>query len=367
MNRLKILAINPGSTSTKIAGFENHAELFSTTIDHLASELEVFSEVQDQLQYREDTIVFAVEKLGYSVADFDVYVGRGGGQVPLMGGVYVIDEKLVEHARIGMAGQHPAQLASQICFHFKTRFNKRAYVVNPPDVDEFQLLSRITGLKDVYRSSNIHALNQKEIAARYAQQNKTNYRDLNLIVCHLGGGISVTAHQKGKMIDSNSIIRGEGPMTPTRAGSLPTIALLDLAFSGQYTKKELYDKLTKNGGVIDHLGTSDLRSVETMIAQGDVYAGIVFDAMVYQIAKYVGQMAVVLKGEVDQIILTGGIANSRKLVDELSHYLNWISPLTVMAGEFEMQALCTGVLRVVAGEEDALRYSGIPVWQGFQD
>lgn len=367
MSRFKILAVNPGSTSTKLAAYENDKELFNVTIVHSAEDLKKFKEVQDQLVYREKTVVEEISKQGYTLESFDIYVGRGGGQVPISGGTYEINDKLVEHARIGIAGQHPAQLASQICYSFKKKYNKKAYIVNSPDVDEYQLLARITGLKNIYRSSGIHTLNQKEIALRYSHEHGTDYGKINLIICHIGGGISVTAHRHGKMIDSNNIIRGEGSMTPTRTGELATVTLLDMAFSGKYTRKELYDLLNKNGGIVDHLGTSDMKKVEKRISEGDEYAEVIYNAMIYQIAKSVGEMAVVLQGKVDNIILTGGISYSKKLVAELKTYIDWISEITVMAGEFEMEALASGALRVLTGEEQALEYTGKPVWQGFEE
>lgn len=364
-NIIKILAINPGSTSTKVGVFENEKGIFSTNISHDAEKLKEFKEVQDQLDYRSKVIEEELNKAGISLKAIDVFVGRGGGLVPVEGGVYKVTESLLQDARIGMSGQHPAQLASQICAQYADKYNGKAFVVNPPDTDEFQDIARITGLKGIYRESRVHALNQKEIALRYCKEKNQSYEEINLIICHIGGGISITAHSKGRMIDSNDIINGEGSMTPTRVGALPTVKLLKLCYSGKYSEKDLYNKLTKNGGLIDHLGTSDAREVEKLISKGDKYAKLVYDAMIYQIGKEVGSMAAVLKGNVDGIILTGGMSNSEYLVNSLKEYISWIAPITVMAGEFEMEALAAGALRVMQGVEEAKEYTGIPVWEGF--
>jgi butyrate kinase len=361
----RILAINPGSTSTKITVFENDQEIYRSNIAHEATELKRFKEVQDQLPYRKQAVVATLAERGYDIGDFDIFVGRGGGLVPIKGGTYAVNDQLLNHAAKGMSGQHPAQLASQICAAFVKEYGGRAFVVNPPDVDEFDDIARITGLKDIYRESRIHALNQKEIALRYCKENGKDYTKSNFIICHIGGGISVTAHSNGRMIDSNDIINGDGPMTPTRSGALPSVKILRMAFSGKYAEKELYTRLSKEGGLIDHLGTADAMEIEKRIASGDRHAELVYNAMMYQIAKSIGSYACVLRGRVDSIILTGGISNSKYLVENLTDYIAWIAPVAVMAGEFEMEALAAGALRVVVGEEAALQYTGKPIWQGF--
>ena len=360
----RILAINPGSTSTKIALFDNDKEVFSTTILHSADDLKAFRDITDQLDFRRETVENTLAERGYTLADIDAFSGRGGGLCSLPGGTYEINEQLVAHASVGMAGQHPAQLASQICRLFADDYNKRAFVVNPPDVDEFEEVSRITGIKGIYRESHIHALNQKEIALRYCTSCGSAYEDTNLIICHLGGGISITAHRKGRMIDSNDIIKGSGPMTPTRAGDMPYIEVINMAFSGRYTKKQLVDKLNKQGGLTDLFNTAEVRDVMKMAADGDHFADAALRAMVYQIAKYIGAMAAALKGEVDAVILTGGMSNSRDLTQQIAEHVNWISKIAVMPGEFELEALAAGALRVLRGEEKAKQYIGVPVWTG---
>ncbi|MDR1088151.1 MAG: butyrate kinase [Coriobacteriales bacterium] len=360
-----ILAINPGSTSTKIAVYEDEQELFSLNVEHDADVLKQFADVQDQLEYRKKTIVEALEDKGIDVSSIDVYVGRGGGLVAVDSGAFVVTDRLLEDARKGMAGQHPAQLGSQICDALAAQYGGKAYIYNAPDVDEYDSIARVSGLKGVYRQCHIHTLNQKEIALRYASEHDLDYDKINLIICHIGGGISVTAHRQGRMVDGNDIIRGEGPMTPTRAGSLPTIDMLDLCFRDGADKKAIKDRLTKNGGLIDHLGTADAREVEQRIKNGDAYAQIVYDAMLYQVAKSVGACAATLTGELEAIILTGGMAHSEYIVDFLREYIGWIAPLVVMPGEFEMEALAAGALRVARGEEEPKLYTGTPVWNGF--
>lgn len=361
----RILAVNPGSTSTKIALFDNDDEVFSETINHAAEDLKVFKEIQDQLGYRRDMVEKTMESKGYKLTEVDVFVGRGGGLLPLVGGTYEVTELLAEHASRGMTGNHPAQLASQICKQFAEKYDKKAFVVNPPDVDEFDDVSRVSGLKGVYRESHIHALNQKEIAIRFCASRGLKYEDVNLVICHLGGGISITAHKQGRMIDSNDIIKGSGPMTPTRAGDMPYMKILDMAFSGDYTKKQFIDKLNKDGGLTDHFGTADVREIRKLADAGDKYADIVYRGMVYQNAKYVGAMTVALKGKVDAIILTGGIANGKPFTDLMKEYIGWIAEVVVMPGEFELEALAAGALRVLRGEELAKTYTGVPVWNGF--
>jgi len=362
----RILAINPGSTSTKIALFDDDQEVFGKNLSHTKEELSQFKEIQDQKDFRRGCVEAAMAENGYKLEDVDVFVGRGGGLLALIGGTYKVTDLLAEHASRGMTGQHPAQLASQICKAFADKYGKPCFVVNPPDVDEFADISRVTGLKGIYRESHIHSLNQKEIALRYCAQAGKKYEESNIVVCHLGGGISVTAHSMGRMIDSNDIIKGSGPMTPTRAGDLPYVKVIEMAYSGKYTQKELTNRLNKNGGLLDHFGTDDGRIVEKMIAEGNTYAKTIYDGMLYQIAKYAGAMATAMKGKVDAIILTGGLSYSKYLVEFMKDYLGWISEIVVMPGEFEMEALAAGALRVMKGEEEAKIYSGTPRWTSFE-
>lgn len=356
-----ILAINPGSTSTKIAVFRNEQEILRKTMDHAPSELPG-TKVQEQLDFRREAVLQMLKEADIAVEDMDIFVGRGGGLVNTKGGVYEINEKLLEHARIGIMGQHPAQLASQICAQFREAYGGWAFVVNPPDVDEFIDVARMTGIRNVYRNSQVHALNQKEVALRCCREEGYDYQKVNLIVAHIGGGISVAAHRRGRMIDSNNILQGDGPMAPTRCGSVPVRQIVELCFDGRCSKEELLDKTSRSGGLMDLLGTADVCRIEERIQKGDTFAKTVYDTMIYQIAKAAGSCAAALEGEVQRIVLTGGIARSEYLVTSLKSRLEWIAPLRVYAGEYEMEALVHGALRAVCGEEPIIRYAGVPVW-----
>ena len=365
MKSYKVFAINPGSTSTKIAMFEGDKEVFSKNVSHDAEKLKEFKEISDQFDYRKETILKELAEAGQTLEGVDAFSARGGGLVNVEGGVYKVGEKLLEHARVGYTVKHPATLGAQLADAFAKEYGGVAFVVNPPDVDEFTDVARVTGLKGIYRESRIHALNQKEIGIRYAAKRGKKYEDLNLIICHIGGGISVTAHNHGKMVDSNDIANGDGPMAPTRCGQLPVKDVVTMCFSGKYTEKEMREKITKTGGLVDHLGTSDAREVTEMIKNGNQYAKLIYDAMIYEIGKTAGSMAAVLCGKVDGIIFTGGISHDKYVVEKLTEMLSFIAPITVMAGEFEMEALAAGAISVLSGKEEAKTYTGIPVWNGF--
>lgn len=363
--KYRIFAINPGSTSTKIALFENDKMIFSKNVAHEAEKLKEFKEISDQLPYRRQTILEEVEKAGYTLENVDAFSARGGALVGVEGGTYAVNDILLHHATIGFTVKHPAMLGSQLAHNFTETYGGKAFVVNPPDVDEFDEVARVTGFHDIVRESRVHALNQKEIGIRYAENIGKKYEELNLIIAHIGGGISVTAHRKGRMVDSNDIAQGDGPMAPTRAGQLPAVALARMCFSGKYTGKEIYTRITKTGGLVDHLGTSDAREVNKMIESGNKYAKLIYDAMIYQIGKAIGSYAAVLHGKVDAIIFTGGISNDRYVVEHLTEMVNFLAPVVVMAGEFELEALASGALRVLTGREKAKEYTGVPVWNGF--
>lgn len=362
----KILAINPGSTSTKVAVFENERVVMTCNVAHDAQLLKSLGGVQDQLEYRRETVENALREAGIDLEDIDVFVGRGGGLVPSEGGIYEVTERVLQDTCQGMQGEHPAQLGSQIASLYARQYGGRAFIVNSPDTDEMHDIARVTGLKDVWRAGNAHTLNQKEIALRWCASHGKQYEQARLIICHIGGGVSVAAHMGGKMVDTNSLIKGSGPMAPTRAGSLPTLELVNQCYSGQYTHAEMQARLLRNSGLIEHLGTSDAREVEARIAQDDAYAKFVYDAMIYQLGKSVGEFACVLKGRVDAIILTGGLAHSKYLVNALCEYIAWIAEVVLMPGEFEMEALASGGLRAMTGQEKVKEYTGAPTWSGFQ-
>ena len=365
MKSFKIFAINPGSTSTKIALFLNEEIILSENIVHSTEELAPYPEINDQLNYRKEIIIKVLEEAGQSLKDVDAFVGRGGGFKTVKSGVLEVNDLMLKDAYDGFAGQHPCNLAVQLANEFVSEFGGVAYTVNPPVVDELQDLARATGLKNVYRKSSIHALNQKEVGIRYAESKGKNYEELNLVIAHLGGGISVTAHSNGRMIDSSDNINGDGPMSPNRAGSIPALSILRLAFSGTYTEKELEKLLTREAGWTNHVGIADGIELGERIKNGDLQSKFIHDALGYQIAKNIGSYATVLKGNVEAIILTGGLSYDDSLVEMIKEMTGYIAPVVVMPGEFEMEALAAGALRVFRGEEEAQEYTGESVWQGF--
>jgi len=364
--KYRLCAMNMGSTSTKVAVFENEKMTFSVNVAHDARKLDEFNEIVDQLPYRKETILQELARQNISLEGMDAFIGSGGGLVSLEGGTYEVNETLLHHARIGFTIKHPKQIGSLLADEFARQFGGRAFVVNPPDVDELDEVARITGWKNVYRESRGHPLNQKEVAQRYARDIGRRYEEINLVVCHAGGGLSVTAHRKGRMVDSTDATQGDGPMAPTRSGAIPVAAVVKMCFSGQYSERQMQDLIIKNGGFVDHLGTSDAREVAKMIADGNKYAKLVYDAMIYQIGKYIGAYAAVLHGQVDGILLTGGVANDAYLVEKVTEMVKYLGPVKVYAGELEMEAMASGALRVLTGQEQTKTYSGVPVWSGFQ-
>ncbi|HHV10640.1 MAG TPA: butyrate kinase [Clostridiales bacterium] len=368
MSAYKIFAINPGSTSTKIALFEGEKVLFSANVNHESEKLAQFKELSDQRSYRKETILNLLKENNVSLEGVDAFVGRGGGLLALPGGTYEINDILLEHARIGANGvTHPAQLGSQLAHEFFQEYGGREFVVNPPDVDEYQDLARVTGIKEITRASHIHSLNQKETAIRHAQSIGKKYEECNFVVCHIGGGISIAAHKQGKMVDGTDIVEGEGPMAPTRAGAVPAAPLIRLCFSGKYTEKEMLAKCTKNGGMVDLTGTADTLEISNRATQGDRYAKLVWDAMIYQIIKSIGAMAAVLHGKVDGILLGGGMVYNKDLVAQITEACSYIAPVAAYPGEFEMEAMASGAIRVLDKVEAPKVYTGVAIWNGFED
>jgi butyrate kinase len=360
---MRILAINPGSTSTKTAVFEDEEKVFQENISHTAEYLEKYPAIPDQLPFRKQVIQEVLEKRGFPLESFHVFVGRGGGLIPCAGGVYKIEELLLEYARRWT--KHPSVLGALLANEFAQIKKVPAFIVDPPDIDELQDLARISGLKDFPRESRFHALNQKEVARRAAKSMGKTYETVNLVVAHIGGGISVGAHREGRAVDVTDIINGDAPMAPTRAGQVASKAWIEMCFSGNYTKKEMEDFVSKNGGVINHLGTSDMLEVERRIQRGDPYARIVYDGMIYHVGKNIGAYAAVLHGKVDAVVLTGGMVRSPYVQAALKSMVVFIAPVILYPGEFEMEALAGGALRVMRKEEEPLSYTGEPVHKGF--
>ena len=359
MKTYRILAINPGSTSTKVALFENDKVIFRVNIEHNMEELNKFPEVSDQKPYRLEKIREVLKEHGVDLASIDAFVGRGGGQEAMEGGTYRVNDLAYEHARIGYRLVHPCILGSQLARDLGDQYGKPSFFVNPPCVDELEDVARVSGMKEILRRQYVHALNQKEVAKRFAESIGKRYEDINLIVCHIGGGLSVTAHRRGRMVDSNDALGSTGPFSPTRSGDVSAIGLMRMCFSGKYTEQEIYNKITKNGGLVDYLGTNDVREVKARIARGDKYARLILDAMYYQIKKEIGAMSVVLEGQVEAIILTGGVSYDEDLVESVRKSCSFIAPVVAMPGEFEMEALARGALAVLTGEEEAKEYTGV--------
>ncbi len=352
-----ILAINPGSTSTKIAVFRGTKEVFLKTIKHSSGDLAEYKNITDQYSFRKEIILHELENASLDVNNIRVIVGRGGLVKPIPSGVYLVNERLMEDLKIGYLGQHASNLGGLIAQDIaNTIKGAKAYIADPVVVDELEDIARISGHPEIERVSIFHALNQKAIARQYAKSLSSNYEDLNLVIAHLGGGISVGAHRKGRVIDVNQALDGDGPFSPERTGTLPAGALVTLCFSGKYSEDDIRRMITGQGGLVAYLGTNDAYEVEKLASAGDEKAQMIQDAMAYQVAKEIGAMSTVLKGEVDAILLTGGIAYGKPFVEAVSERVRHIAPVFVYPGEDEMRALAMNGLMVYNGEVEALVY-----------
>lgn len=353
----RILAINPGSTSTKISVFENEREVWACKLTHTVDEIAPYDKIVDQYDFRRSVIVSELEKAGYPVSSFDAVVGRGGVLYPVEGGTYAVNDLMLEHVRAGVQGEHPSNLGALIADAFAREAHCEIFIVDPVVVDEMEPLARYSGLPQLPRRSILHALNQKATARKAASDLGMRYEDANLIVVHLGGGVSVGAHLHGRIVDVNNALNGDGPFSPERSGGLPVGDLIALCFSGKYTLDQL-KKLNKgSGGIVAYLGTNDMREVEKRIHEGDARAAEVYEAMAYQIAKEIGFLAPVFRGRVDAIVLTGGIAYDKVFTDWIADRVSFIAPVKIYPGEMEMQALALGGLRVMRGEEKPRTYN----------
>ncbi|MGN1396401.1 MAG: butyrate kinase [Lactococcus garvieae] len=353
---VKSLIINPGSTSTKIGVFEDETLLFEETLRHSTEEIAQYASIFDQKDFRKNIILNFLKEKDVDINSFNMIVGRGGMLKPIPGGTYAVTDGLLEDLKIGKQGQHASNLGGILAREIGDSIGAPSFIVDPVVVDELIPESRYSGVPQLPRTSVFHALNQKAVAKRYAKENGLNYADLNLIVVHMGGGVSVGAHEKGKVIDVFNALDGDGAFSPERAGSVPTGGLIKLCFSGKYSEKEVYKMVVGNGGFNAYLGTNDMRDVEKMVDAGDAKAAEIRDAFIMQVAKDMGSMACVLKGKVDQIIITGGIAYDKGVVAGLKERAGFIAPITVYPGEDELLALAQGGLRVVNGEEEAMKY-----------
>ncbi|MBQ1880733.1 MAG: butyrate kinase [Lachnospiraceae bacterium] len=352
---IKSLIINPGSTSTKIAVFEDETMLFDKTLRHTTEEISQYDTIFDQKEFRKNIILDFLKEQNFDIATLDMVVGRGGLVKPIPGGTYRVSDALMEDLKIGPQGQHASNLGGVLAREIADSIGKPSFIVDPVAVDELQPIARVSGMPEIERNSIFHPLNQKAMARRYAKENGKKYEDINVIVAHMGGGVSVGAHRKGQVVDVSNALEGDGAFSPERAGGLPVGPLLRLCFSGKYTEKELYKKLVGGGGFNAYLGTNDMQEV-TKMAETDEKAKLLFDAFVYQVSKDIGARAATLKGDVDAIILTGGIAYGNKVTDGIKDYVGWIAPVVVYPGEDELLALAQGGLRVLNGEEEAKEY-----------
>ena len=346
----KILALNFGSTSSKVAYFENDVCRVAKTLSHPAKELERFPRFWNQEEYRMDAVENFLRENGLHSEDMDAFVAWGGHTEPVTGGVYRITEKLLEESASEQYGHHPGDLAPRVASRLAAG-RVPALSVDPPTIDEFGPLARYTGLPEITRKSRMQTLNQKATAKRFARDTKREYGKLNLIVVHMGGGISVVAHHHGKMVDANNGLDGDGPFASNRSGTLPVGDLADLCYSGQYTHQEMRRKVTGEGGLMAHLGEMDLRKIEERISKGEAHAKEVYDAMLYQVAKEIGSMAAVLEGNVDAVLITGGMAHSQYAVESLQRYIGFIAPVRVYPGELEMESLGIAAYRALEGLE----------------
>ena len=353
---IKSLIINPGSTSTKIGVFEDETLLFEETLRHSTEEISQYASIVDQKDFRKNIIVNLLNEKNFDINSLNMVVGRGGMLKPIPGGTYAVTDDLLEDLKIGKQGQHASNLGGILAREIGDSIGAPSFIVDPVVVDEMMPIARYSGVPELPRTSVFHALNQKAVAKRYANEIGKAYTDLNLIVVHMGGGVSVGAHKNGRVVDIFNALDGDGAFSPERAGSVPSGALIKMCFSGKYTEKEVYKKIVGNGGFNAYMGTNDMRDVEKAVLAGDEQAIEYRDAFVLQVAKDMGSMACVLDGKVDQIVVTGGIAYDKGVVAGLRERAEWIAPFTVYPGEDELLALVQGGLRVINGVEEAMKY-----------
>jgi len=351
-----LLIINPGSTSTKIAVYEDEREVLSVNICHSAEELAPYGKIVDQKGFRKDIILKTLQAQRVDPAALTAVVGRGGLLVPIPSGVYRVNDRMLDDLYKGVQGEHASNLGGLIADEIARPLGIPAFIVDPVVVDELDDWARLSGVPEIRRRSIFHALNHKYSARLAAQKLGRSYETVNLIVCHLGGGISIGVHRQGRVVDVNNALNGEGPIAPERAGTVPAGDLVALAFSGKYAEKDLRKMLTGRGGMVAHLQTNDMRETLRRVAEGDRPAELVFTAMALTVAKQIGACAAVLEGRVDGIVLTGGLAFSAEFIDRIKESVQFLGPVFVFPGENEMIALAQAGRRVMRGEETARAY-----------
>lgn len=365
MKKYRILVINPGSTSTKLSMFENEKCLFTEDVFHDSSILKTFPTINDQLDYRMEVVYRFLDDGHINLTGVDAIVGRGGGCYSVEGGIYKIDDRLIQDTREAKGGlYHSSMLGVQMADALHKKYGGLMIMMDPPVVDELSDLARMTGVDGIYRRAVSHALNLKSTARKHAASLGCRYEECNLIVCHIDGGISITAHKKGRMIDGNDAGGGEGPFTPTRMGSMAVTDMLRYFQDRPY--EEIRSLCSQTGGLSSYFGTSNSDTVHRMMEEGDPKAARVWNAMIYQVIKYIGAMSTVLQGKVDGIVLTGGLLRFPDVLEKIQESCEWIAPVTAYPGESEQEAMAAGALRVLRGEEEAKTYPGRPVWSGFE-
>ena len=355
---MKILAINPGSTSTKIAVYEGTNEVFTKTLRHSVEELAPFKNIIEQYEFRKNIIIEALNEQSIEVESLDAIVGRGGLLKSIPGGVYKVNDTMITDLKAMTRGEHASNLGGIIANEIAKSMSKEtpAFIVDPVVVDELQDLARLSGHPELPRVSIFHALNQKAVAHRYSRETGKKYEELNLIIAHLGGGISVGAHKDGKVIDVNNALDGDGPYSPERSGGLPARQLAELCFSGKYTYDQVRKMITGNGGMVAYLNSNDAYKVELAAVAGEPEARLIYEGIAYQVAKEIASCAAVLSGKIDQIIITGGLAKSDPIIDWIKERVSFIAPITVYPGEDEMQALAEGAFYGINGEYEMKEY-----------
>lgn len=351
-----MLIINPGSTSTKVALFDGKKKLSEQVIRHEGEKLRKFDNVADQFEFRMESIDPWIDSLNLGPADIKAIVGIGAPLRPLEGGSYEINDRMLEELQQQQWSNHASNLGAIISFVLGDRYGVPALIVDPITTDNFTDLARVSGLKEIKRKCRSHALNLKEVCRREAAKTGKKLEEVNFVAVHMGGGISVAALEGGRVVDVNDGLLGMGPFSPDRCGAVPIGGLVKLCYSGKYSEKEMLDKLSRHSGLVAYLGESDLRKVEEMIEGGDTRAELYFNAMAYQIAKEIGAAAVVLGGSFQSIVLTGGMANSERLIDQIAERIEFLGDVEVVPGEFEMEALAAAGLRFLTGEENLKEY-----------
>jgi butyrate kinase len=337
----RILVINPGSTSTKIAVFDNHNQIFMIGVKHEQSVLATFDCIADQFEYRKNMVKDELLKAEINLKDIDIIVCRGGLLKPIPGGAYKVNEAMLRDIRNPM-GEHESNLGGLIAYELVKEIDRpevEAIIVDPTCIDEMEEIARISGMPELPRKSFLHALNQRAAGRRYARDIGKKYEEINVIVVHMGGGISVGAHSQGRIIDVNNGLNGDGPMSPERSGGLPVGQLVELCFSGKFTKAEINKKIKGKGGLTAYLGTCDAMEIEKRIEDGDEYAKLIYSALPYQVAKEIGALSTVLKGEVDGIIITGGLAYSNMIIEDITERVSHLGVVKIYPGENEMEAM----------------------------